>query len=291
MVSNDLLKRFNQCRIVSIFHEVLIHQHLTRIRNGHLNVLIAEWVRKYLLDFLRLANSILGRRSSHEWRHFRHCYRKFPISSSNHGATEKSWYHRLYCRRWRVWSDSKCFGYNLKWWEDSISGYGNFEYRMLYWNLISTARRPNIPCYKCGQCANHVQLPKSWLLTILYWQDSVFLMLSFRKSPELNHDDLFVFSRWTVFSCWIYFLLVRCVQGGTCAIPGAFGCGKTVISQSLSKYSNSDMIVYVGCGERGNEMAEVLMDFPQVSRWFGQDWRRWFFVDYPLSLVVRKNWW
>ncbi len=36
------------------------------------------------------------------------------------------------------------------------------------------------------------------------------------------------------------------VQGGTCAIPGAFGCGKTVISQALSKYSNSDCIVYVG---------------------------------------------
>lgn len=43
-----------------------------------------------------------------------------------------------------------------------------------------------------------------------------------------------------------------CVQGGTTAIPGAFGCGKTVISQALSKYSNSDVIVYVGCGERGN---------------------------------------
>jgi vacuolar-type H+-ATPase catalytic subunit A/Vma1 len=55
------------------------------------------------------------------------------------------------------------------------------------------------------------------------------------------------------------------VQGGTVCIPGAFGCGKTVISQSLSKFSNSDIIVYVGCGERGNEMAEVLMDFPEVS--------------------------
>ena len=55
------------------------------------------------------------------------------------------------------------------------------------------------------------------------------------------------------------------VLGGTCAIPGAFGCGKTVISQALSKYSNSDGIIYVGCGERGNEMAEVLMDFPQLS--------------------------
>ncbi|OAE26161.1 hypothetical protein AXG93_903s1220 [Marchantia polymorpha subsp. ruderalis] len=55
------------------------------------------------------------------------------------------------------------------------------------------------------------------------------------------------------------------VLGGTCAIPGAFGCGKTVISQALSKYSNSHGVVYVGCGERGNEMAEVLMDFPQLT--------------------------
>lgn len=59
--------------------------------------------------------------------------------------------------------------------------------------------------------------------------------------------------------------LSRCVQGGTTAIPGAFGCGKTVISQSLSKYSNSDVIIYVGCGERGNEMSEVLRDFPEVG--------------------------
>merc|ERR1711976_861753 len=59
--------------------------------------------------------------------------------------------------------------------------------------------------------------------------------------------------------------LFPCVQGGTTAIPGAFGCGKTVISQSLSKFSNSDVIVYVGCGERGNEMAEVLMDFPELE--------------------------
>lgn len=55
------------------------------------------------------------------------------------------------------------------------------------------------------------------------------------------------------------------VLGGTCAIPGAFGCGKTVISQALSKYSNSDGIVYVGCGERGNEMAEVLAEFPELT--------------------------
>jgi len=59
--------------------------------------------------------------------------------------------------------------------------------------------------------------------------------------------------------------MLRCVQGGTTAIPGAFGCGKTVISQALSKFSNSDAIIYVGCGERGNEMAEVLKDFPKLT--------------------------
>merc|ERR1712083_488940 len=55
------------------------------------------------------------------------------------------------------------------------------------------------------------------------------------------------------------------VLGGTCAVPGAFGCGKTVISQALSKYSNSECVIYVGCGERGNEMAEVLKDFPSLT--------------------------
>lgn len=48
--------------------------------------------------------------------------------------------------------------------------------------------------------------------------------------------------------------LFPCVQGGTTCIPGAFGCGKTVISQSLSKYSNSDVIIYVGCFARGTEV-------------------------------------
>jgi len=53
--------------------------------------------------------------------------------------------------------------------------------------------------------------------------------------------------------------------GGTAAVPGAFGCGKTVISQALSKYSNANVVVYVGCGERGNEMAEVLTEFPELT--------------------------
>ena len=55
------------------------------------------------------------------------------------------------------------------------------------------------------------------------------------------------------------------VLGGTCAIPGAFGCGKTCISQALSKYSNCECVIYVGCGERGNEMAEVLDEFPELE--------------------------
>lgn len=61
------------------------------------------------------------------------------------------------------------------------------------------------------------------------------------------------------------------VLGGTCAIPGAFGCGKTVISQALSKHSNSQAIIYVGCGERGNEMAEVLADFPELTTKIGDE--------------------
>jgi V-type H+-transporting ATPase subunit A len=59
--------------------------------------------------------------------------------------------------------------------------------------------------------------------------------------------------------------LFPCSQGGSTAVPGAFGCGKTVISQSLTKYSNSDVVVYIGCGERGNEMSEVLRDFPKLN--------------------------
>merc|ERR1712062_874465 len=55
------------------------------------------------------------------------------------------------------------------------------------------------------------------------------------------------------------------VQGGTCAVPGAFGCGKSVISQSRSKFCNCEAVIYVGCGDCGNEMAEVLKDFPELT--------------------------
>jgi len=53
-------------------------------------------------------------------------------------------------------------------------------------------------------------------------------------------------------------------KGGTAAIPGGFGTGKTVYQHAMAKWSNADIIVYIGCGERGNEMTEVLQDFPQL---------------------------
>ena len=53
--------------------------------------------------------------------------------------------------------------------------------------------------------------------------------------------------------------------GGTAAIPGPFGSGKTVAQQSLAKWSNAEIVVYVGCGERGNEMTDVLTEFPQLQ--------------------------
>ncbi|MBI2523575.1 V-type ATP synthase subunit A [Candidatus Woesearchaeota archaeon] len=54
-------------------------------------------------------------------------------------------------------------------------------------------------------------------------------------------------------------------KGGVAAIPGPFGSGKTVGQQQLAKWSDADIIVYVGCGERGNEMTEVLSEFPELT--------------------------
>ncbi|MBI2954980.1 MAG: V-type ATP synthase subunit A [Chloroflexi bacterium] len=53
-------------------------------------------------------------------------------------------------------------------------------------------------------------------------------------------------------------------KGGTAAIPGGFGTGKTVTQHQLAKWSDADIVVYIGCGERGNEMTEVLIDFPML---------------------------
>jgi len=54
-------------------------------------------------------------------------------------------------------------------------------------------------------------------------------------------------------------------RGGTAAIPGGFGTGKTVTQHQLAKYSDANLIVYIGCGERGNEMTQVLQEFPELK--------------------------
>lgn len=54
-------------------------------------------------------------------------------------------------------------------------------------------------------------------------------------------------------------------KGGTACVPGPFGSGKTVIQHQLAKWAESDIVVYVGCGERGNEMTDVLLEFPELE--------------------------
>jgi V/A-type H+-transporting ATPase subunit A len=56
-----------------------------------------------------------------------------------------------------------------------------------------------------------------------------------------------------------------CAKGGASAIPGGFGTGKTVTLQQIAKWSDADIIVYIGCGERGNEMADVVEQFPKIQ--------------------------
>jgi len=66
-------------------------------------------------------------------------------------------------------------------------------------------------------------------------------------------------------------LLFPISKGGSAIIPGGFGTGKTVLQQSLARWSAVDIVVYVGCGERGNEIAEVLAETPLKLRIDGQD--------------------
>lgn len=59
-------------------------------------------------------------------------------------------------------------------------------------------------------------------------------------------------------------VLFPVARGGAATIPGGFGTGKTVLQQSLAKWAHADVVVYVGCGERGNELTEVLQEFPEL---------------------------
>jgi V/A-type H+/Na+-transporting ATPase subunit A len=62
----------------------------------------------------------------------------------------------------------------------------------------------------------------------------------------------------------VFDLLFPVAEGGNAIVPGGFGTGKTIIEQSLAKFADADIVVYVGCGERGNEMTDVLTEFPQL---------------------------
>jgi V/A-type H+-transporting ATPase subunit A len=63
----------------------------------------------------------------------------------------------------------------------------------------------------------------------------------------------------------VFDFLFPVAEGGSVAVPGGFGTGKTVIEQSLAKFARADVMVYIGCGERGNEMADVLHDFGRLT--------------------------
>lgn len=63
----------------------------------------------------------------------------------------------------------------------------------------------------------------------------------------------------------VFDMLFPVASGGTVIVPGGFGTGKTVVEQTLAKYAQADIIIYIGCGERGNEMTEVLADFPHLK--------------------------
>lgn len=60
-------------------------------------------------------------------------------------------------------------------------------------------------------------------------------------------------------------VLFPLAKGGVAAVPGPFGSGKTVVQHQLAKWSDTEIVVYIGCGERGNEMTDVLMEFPELK--------------------------
>ncbi len=62
----------------------------------------------------------------------------------------------------------------------------------------------------------------------------------------------------------VFDTLLPVATGGTAIVPGGFGTGKTVVEQTIAKFALCDIVIYVGCGERGNEMSEILTDFPEL---------------------------
>jgi V/A-type H+-transporting ATPase subunit A len=63
----------------------------------------------------------------------------------------------------------------------------------------------------------------------------------------------------------VFDTLLPIAEGGTAAVPGGFGTGKTVVDHTIAKHARTDIVIYIGCGERGNEMTELLTDFPHLK--------------------------
>ena len=77
--------------------------------------------------------------------------------------------------------------------------------------------------------------------------------------PRLNPDQPLLTGQRVIDS------LFPIAKGGTAAVPGGFGAGKTVLQHALAKWSDADIVIYIGCGERGNEMTDVLQQFPKLQ--------------------------
>ncbi len=101
------------------------------------------------------------------------------------------------------------------------------------------------------------------------------------KRPDGTIEDIYLFQKWPVRVARPYKqklppvepmitgqrsidALFPIAKGGTACVPGPFGSGKTVVQHQLAKWSDVDLVVYIGCGERGNEMTDVLREFPEL---------------------------
>ena len=98
-----------------------------------------------------------------------------------------------------------------------------------------------------GKTTHDVKIAQDWSVRIP------------RKVKERLQIDKLLVSGQRIFD--VFFPIAK---GGTTAIPGGFGTGKTMTQHQIAKYCDADIIVYIGCGERGNEMTEVLEDFPSL---------------------------
>lgn len=176
---------------------------------------------------------MIGWRSHYWWWYLWYCGRKLSLVRSRyHASSQCTWYYFLSCSQGSI--HCRCKQHEDIYIIQRMTLFIVFYPRMLSLKLNLKVKLQSTPWSNFGLFVLLVLLLKSFLQTILCSLVNVCWILFSRKchfSLDAYFNDSFHYS---------------CVQGGTTAIPGAFGCGKTVISQSLSKYSNSDIIIYVG---------------------------------------------